>query len=481
MSEDPELNLLLNGLLEGSLTAAETQRVRALLRDSPEARRDYYDLVAVELLLAEQYEMPDHIAMQAQLMGRPEQAGSLPGRSSGRVVPMYRRQRTFAWAGGGIAAMAALSWVTFSFVGSRQSDVSVVVSPDSHYEVNGVAVSSGVLKAGDLIEVKHGVVSLALTKHVDATLEGPVTLRLGDRQGRVELISGSAFFDISPGGAGFEVHSPAGIIRDIGTKFGVSVLESGEVETHVDEGRVEVERQDGPKLAVTAGYSASWGKSGPVVSRKTSEDSYVRFLPNETPLLVDNFADPDGTALDGKAPKIGQKWKADFEVETTVIRNGRFDTSGSPRQFTAAFEPQKEDGSVYILTFRSHPPDHLGDKKDQHDAEESISLKDEKGVPLVSLVARADRKHHWQLKDEATGRLSIGTRLSVFDDHTLTLSYDRRRGVVSLFDGPSPQGTIIDDLTLDGGPVPSAISISNTLGGDVSVDDIVVRMVTYQR
>lgn len=478
------MNQLLNGLLEGSLSAAETQRVRALLRDSPEARQDYYDLVAVELLLAERYEMPDHIAMQAQLMNEPEPVGQMfGGGSSGTIAftPMYRRPRTLAWAGGGIAALLALSWATFTFVGFRQQDISVVVSPDSHYEVNGVAGSSGVLKAGDLIEVKHGVVSLALTRHVDATLEGPVTMKLGDRSGRVELISGSAFFNISAGGSGFEVHSPAGVIRDVGTKFGVNVLASGEVETQVDEGRVEVERQEGPKLSVVAGYSASWGKTGPVVSRQTSEGSYVRFLPNETPLLVESFADADGTPLAGKAPKIGQRWKADFETEQTMIRSGRFDTSGSPRQFTVGFEPQKEDGSVYLLTFRSHPPEHVGDKSDQHDAEESISLRDEKGAPLVSLVARADRKHHWQLKDEATGHLSIGTRLSVFDDHTLTLSYDRRKGVVSLFDGASPQGTIIDDLKLDAGKIPGFLSISNTLGGDLSIDDIVVRMVTYQR
>jgi hypothetical protein len=473
--EDPEQNRLLNGLVEGSLDAVETRRVRALLQGSAEARRDYYDLVAVEMLLAERYEMPDHIAMQAQVMADPAIFGG------DRFYHSRRRLR--AWAGGGIAALLALSWATFSFVESRQSDISVVVSPDSHYEVNGKVATSGILKAGDTIEVKHGAVSLRLSAHVDATLEGPVILKLGDREGRVDLISGSAFFTVSPGGHGLEVHSPAGIIRDIGTKFGVTVLSDGEVETHVDEGRVEIERQQGAKSTVTAGYSASWAATGAVTSRKISEYPYVRFLPDETPLLSDHFSDPDGTSLDGKAPKIGQRWKAERDSGNTEIHNGRLDTSGDPRAFSAGFVPQKEPGSVYLLTFSTRPSAVAANKEQDLDAEESVSLRDEDGKPLVSLVARASRRDSWswQLKDGLTDKMSHGTRLLAFEDHTLTLSFDRRTGIVRLFEGSSTQGVFVDELKIAADKIPSSVCISSALGGDLSVDGIVVRMVTYQQ
>lgn len=482
--EEPELkqlemSRLLNRMIDGSIEAGEMARVKQWLRRDPAARREYYDLLAVDMLLAERYEMPDHIAVHAKAMN-----------DSWSV----RRERRgiFAWSAMAAAAALLLSLAGFFFFRTRQPDVLVKAAADSAYQIEGGGAVSGgrdgtsspVLKAGQVIDVKHGVVSLALGAYVEATLEGPARLRLGDREGKVELTSGSAFFEISPGGKGFEVRTPAGVIRDIGTKFGVKVMPDGRVESHVATGAIEVQTQDGGDFyRINAGSAGVW-KAGEIPRVSSVDlDRFIRTLPNETTIFRDDFSEATGTLMSGKLPDLGDKWVREVEINPTTVSDGWFDTSNGPRTVSTNFKWAPQPGMSYVCltTFRTRKPENTKDKHYRHDADESISLRDRSGNLIFSLVARASRDHRWQLKDERTGKLSIGTRVTAFDEHVLTVSYDPQTGYLRLFEGSSAQGVFLDDLAIEPGIAPSTLVISNANGGDLAIDDLSVKMVAYPK
>ena len=67
-----ELDTLLNRLVDGELTATETERLNELLRDEPAARDEYHTFMDVHEALAEQLAMPDFTAMDKVIIPQPQ-------------------------------------------------------------------------------------------------------------------------------------------------------------------------------------------------------------------------------------------------------------------------------------------------------------------------------------------------------------------------------------------------------------------------
>lgn len=467
--EDHERNRLLNRLIDGSISPDDFVRVQNLLRNDPELRQEYYDLLAVDQLLVEAYEVPDYIAVHAQAMD-----------DSWAVRRVRRGMMTRALLAAAAVLMAAVG--TFVFIRARQPEVRLSGSSDSHYVIDGVVGNGEEPEIGESIELKHGVLNVALGPYVEACIEAPALFHLRDRSGTIHLDRGSAFFQIAPGGKGFEVHTPGGVIRDIGTKFGVRVSASGRVETHVASGLVDIERTPGaPIQRVSAGEAVAWTRTENFVPKKTETDGFLQSLPIETPLLVDDFNAPNGTPMGGRMPRTGLAWSVQRELGTSVIRSGALDTSYGPRTISAHFAEGTSGSqrSVFVATLTTRTPEQTADKSYRHDAAESITLLGSDGSAVFSLVARASRDHRWQLRDDSNGRLSIGTRVSALSEHTLTLSYEQESGMVRLFDGPSTQANLLDELRVASGVALGSISVSNDEGGDVALDSLSVRLVRY--
>lgn len=467
--EDHELNRLLNRLIEGSISQEDFDRLQPVLRESRGARETYYELLGVDLLLAEQFDVPDYIAVHSQAM------------DNSWAVRRARRG-VVAWSAAGAAAILLLTLGTFFLLKSRIPDVTITASNDSHFSVNGVVRTAGTLGAEDSLDLKHGVVSLALGPYVEACVEGPAQVRLLDASGNLELRQGSAFFQISPGGKGFEVHTPGGVIRDIGTKFGVRVQADGRVETHVTSGAVEIERtKEETPHRIDAGDAATWSLKGPIRQANMDSDRFVQSLPWHNTVLREDFSEEDGTPLSGKSPDVGQPWMVLFETNPTTVKQGKLDTSYGPRTLSAGLRTDSGNGRrrVYLATLSTSVPDNIGDKAGYFDAAESVTLWDRDGSAIFSIVARASRDHRWQLKNEATGGLSIGTRVSALEANTLTIGYERETGTVRLYEGATTQGQFLDELKVRSGATPGSLTISNAEGGDLAIDALEVRVVTY--
>jgi ferric-dicitrate binding protein FerR (iron transport regulator) len=469
--EDHEVNRLLNRLIDGSITPQDFARVQQMMREDPKVRAEYYDLLGIDMMLSERYEVPDYISVHAKTV------------DDHWVV---RRSHRKLFVGVAWAAAAVLLLICGGmFLFNRQhTDATLASSVDSNYTINGSGSPVVALNKDELLEVKTGVVSLAIGPYVEACVEGPARLRLLAHKGKLELQEGSIFLQIAPGGRGFEVHTPAGIIRNIGTKFGVLVSKDGTVETHVTSGMVDIERKPGgPRERLKAGEAATWTLAGAFKTHRNMGDRFVQSLPWEDTLFKDDFNESESTSLTNKPPDIGQPWKVEMELNPSTITNGMLDTSKGPRTLSAKFREEAATNRrrVYMVSFSTHVPANIWDKAAYLDAAERITFNTKDGSAVFSLVARASRGHHWQLKNERDGVHSYGARISALQPHNLMLTYDTGTGVARLYEGTNTVGAFLDQLKLPEGISMDSLTISNAEGGDVAIDDLTVKAATYSQ
>ncbi|WP_367873155.1 FecR domain-containing protein [Luteolibacter sp. Populi] len=467
--EEQDINRLLNRLIDGTISQEDFARLQGAMRVSPEVRAEYYDLIGVDLMLAERYEVPTHISVQAKAMND----HWVVRRSKHKVV------KAAVWAA---AACVLLTLGGAYLFRDRPPAATLTSSFDCQFTIDGSERSITTLKEDEMLEVKNGVLSMSIGPHVKALIEAPARLRLTTHEGRLDLQEGSVFLQILPGGKGFEVHTPGGIIRDIGTKFGVHVAADGTVETHVSAGTVEIDREDGQaKRQIRAGEMAIWNGKGAIRGGINTAGRFVEDLPWEETIFDDNFDDPDGTVLDKKKPDTGLPWATLMEMNPSTISGGMLDTSTGPRSLQARFKAdQSSKRRVYIVNFSTQVPGNIWDKAGYPDAAERITFLRPGDAPLFSLVARASRTHHWQIKNELNGDHSIGTRVSSLLQHDLTLTYDSGTGEVRLYKGSSTKGTLIDQpFKVGAGNSLDSVIVSNDGGGDVALENFTVRMLTY--
>lgn len=125
------------------------------------------------------------------------------------------------------------------FVATLEKSRNLRFSPATKAEMR----EDGWLKTG-LFEIESGAAFIAFNSGATATVEGPASLRIETRN-RVFLHQGKLTADVPPAATGFTVNTERMNIVDIGTRFGISVLENGDVEVHVMEGVVEASRASG--------------------------------------------------------------------------------------------------------------------------------------------------------------------------------------------------------------------------------------------
>lgn len=160
------------------------------------------------------------------------------------------------------------------------------------------------LHAGDEIWLQKGCVEIAFASDRRAILEGPARLRL-DSGSEVFLAYGQIAATIH--GGGFEVKSPSGVLKDLGTQFGVAVERDGSTQVEVFEGSVVTESQSATTQAATtqpAGLTLSAGQAA-VIShaavvidpRGAEPQRFVTRLSTNLPALdlVDLVSGGDGS------------------------------------------------------------------------------------------------------------------------------------------------------------------------------------------
>lgn len=241
---DPELAALLDSLVVRELTASEAARLAERLAREPATRAAYCETMAFEAMMHR--ELPRVEAVAAEPVAQWKAAGTGGFRGW--------------WA---LAAALLVTAAVASFIiqspGPKTRDLApgddldfpVAAYSDDDNTVATVTNAAGVRIAGGsqrvesgarlrdgLIEIAGGNVEVTFDCGAVVFVEGPARLHL-ESEFRARLDFGRVRAEVPPQAIGFLLTTPGGVIRDLGTSFGVSVGATGATEVHVLEGKVE--------------------------------------------------------------------------------------------------------------------------------------------------------------------------------------------------------------------------------------------------
>lgn len=156
----------------------------------------------------------------------------------------------------------------------RLTDMHEVVWAD---DANAIETNS-VLKSGQRLALKRGVVEITYLEGARITFEGPGVFTL-DGYGAGTVERGRAVSFVPRRAVGFIINTPVAQIVDMGTEFGVAVAGDGETDVRVYQGEVSVKSREHPGdgRVVRAGESRRITVAGRVVEADT-EPNFVRSI-----------------------------------------------------------------------------------------------------------------------------------------------------------------------------------------------------------
>lgn len=462
---NPRLESLLNRWIDGELSPPEAEAVQRMLADDPEARRECYQLLMVDQLLAEHIEgRRENIVMMESIARE----------------TIHGRKGRFRRAPLAIAALVVFSLFAV-FLLSRQNPVSparsgpvIIGSTDSRMTI-AQRQDTTHWGVGELLRLERGSADIQLNTAVSACLDGPAALELIDKLHGVKLVEGMASFSVGAGRNAFDVQVPGGILRELDCRFTTEVFADGITNVRVESGLLEIHGR-GPLETVylKAGEAACLEPDGWARPIRLPNHHFRSGLPQDVALFRDNFQGSEGLRLDQHQPQIGQTWKVLSEAyNPTVIRNQRLDTSSGAKRLMANLVPHDATGSrsVYIFKFDLTPPERIQDKVSRQGGIESISLVDETGRQTLSILAKAANNHRWQLMDEDSKATTALTPVCALWKHSLTLCYGLD-GLVTLHDGSTAQAPIIAELRLAQPRAIAGFVVTNIDGGDLAFSNI---------
>lgn len=146
------------------------------------------------------------------------------------------------------AAVLAFAFTGWWLVAARSGTVATVARVETATWQDGAARGEGSrFKAGGRLRLASGLVELDVGGKGRMVVEGPADLEFTAAD-RAVLRRGRVVMRVTPAGHGYRMETPEGAVVDLGTEFGVSVAENGEVETHVLDGEVEAYPNGGGKV-----------------------------------------------------------------------------------------------------------------------------------------------------------------------------------------------------------------------------------------
>jgi len=464
---------LIDRALEGTLSPEELRALQDRLKTDPGLRQTYYATLATDQLLDERF------GKDARMEKAIRQ-----GRTGWTALDRSPRAVALSFAAAFVLLATILTGLYF--LKSRDSPVSFVSTPESHILIDGVPGSSAILNPGQKLSIRQGTVSIKLNPGATAIVTAPAIIRLRDKQGNVDLLSGAAYFEVRAERSNqrIAVHAADRVVRDIGTDFGVVALSPHEGEAYVFSGRVSV--SDGEKqVMLDAGNAASWSDQPGVTGIPLHGKNFLTALPDSATLLADDFSEPDGTPIDGKATDTGSPWKV-FSGEpltpSTLVSRGTYDSSYGSRELRADFRydpPIAGKSNVYVGDFHLLPPTNTKPFAEEADGSARIIFRGVDGAPLLVLSKAIADDNLWRIVDEVTGTASPLLSGTPSRKVALRLVYDSRSGKATLRTVPASSPETAVSLTLRPGLRFRSLSIMNSDGGDLALDSLKIKNVVY--
>ncbi len=347
-NEFTELESLLMEWEAGTLSDAETTRLQAILRESPEARNYYLQWQA----LSAAFDVESHAVPSSDidLIGH-----SLPVSRNRFVVKTWATFATFSLAAS-ILVAALITWSIFSS-GNGSGDKHVPIAnqtpgterkPAQEVTSQGVALltrlidpawpnSKATQQVGDALNpgpfrLDRGIAQIEFFCGATIVLEGPADIELqSSKQARVRR--GKIRAIVPPAARGFSLDAEKITVVDLGTEFGMSVS-ADSVDIQVFDGEVELHPESKAIRRITTGQSVTMGNSGDLA---------------DTPMQPDNFIGIDdleslSEQQDDQRYARWKSWSDALRKDTRLITYYTFDQLDAwQRRLPCSLEPVNRD------------------------------------------------------------------------------------------------------------------------------------------
>ena len=359
-----ELQELIEHQCVDTLTDAEAARLEQLVCGNEDACRfycEYTSLLGILFLEHAEDESPESI-LAAKVTSRtndqalPRQDSNILGflgdifqsgaNTMGRPFVM-----TLLFTIGIPGIILTLLWIQLGF--ERGAGVAVHPEATSRHVMSQVAkvgqihqciwdnstqgVSEGdSLTAGQQLRLRQGLVELDFADGTSVIIEGPATFDTQSaQQGFLHI--GKLIAKVPKGAEGFTIVTPSAKIVDLGTEFGVSVLDNGTAEAYVFKGEVSVavepnsSAQASSQRKVQAGEAvrmilANRKETPPIIqSIAATTNTFVRQMPRSVPgrprlpdasnMVVADFSGGEGTSQVNQFPgTAGAGWANRWQI-----------------------------------------------------------------------------------------------------------------------------------------------------------------------
>ena len=346
MKSEPRerLQALVHGQIEKRLSAGEWQELNALLERDEEARRVYLDL------------MHDHASLYWTHIGAEASAGERDFESdAGEIVALSTSRFRFGMAAAAVVSFGILgaAWMWFFAGGSNSGTAhfaTMVRTDAARWESAGQPTADGSRLGAGRFKLTEGLATLAFDSGAEVILEGPAEIELVDAMNSI-LIGGTVVAEIPESAWGFTIETPTANVIDHGTRFAVNVDPgSGETQTEVFEGLVEVALPDGGKSVrlETGQRNRVAGRELGGADQSQNEGTWARsagdesVLPGQRVITTAEGNGEDGYAFSHASDHVSDEWlllKNSSQVEWPESRGGpnrkawlRFDVADIERK-----------------------------------------------------------------------------------------------------------------------------------------------------
>jgi hypothetical protein len=344
-----ELDRLLGGLCDGTLTADGYRRLDGFVQSDDDARRFYNNYMFMHAALYSQHATVEHVA---QTSGQSLDSVSLLGEPShptfrGGARPRWYSLLAIAAALVGVAAVS--SWGTYMAIRVAQSAPSlanaevddslpvakITATRNCRWQLPTQGVGFGSeLHAGQRLELATGLVEITFKDGATVVLEGPATLDVRDH-GRAQLHEGRLAAIVPEDARGFEVGTSRLNVADIGTEFGLMIESEGATELHVFNGLVKAQLLDerGQQVRTVELTTAQAARIQPLTAMiapiPARGEEFVRALavtsgPHDGLYAYDGFDYPAGTLSEqnGGFGWAGAWFNAETDAQLDLKSNG---------------------------------------------------------------------------------------------------------------------------------------------------------------
>ena len=274
----PRYRELLDGYFDRALAPEERAELEAVLRDSAEARAEFWEEAEWQALLRDWAEQAGARAQAQRVMParakRPIPVASRATRRPGRTIssPAQTTRRGWAWSLALlVVAGALLAWQWPRLAPPRATPVLAAVE-----SVADAPFKQGAELKGGPFELRSGVAQLRFAGGATMVVQAPARMEITGRN-EVAMRHGRVLVEAA---GGFVVVTPQGRVRDLGTRFGVAVRDEKNAEAHVFEGRVEMSGE-----TLTAGQALAVSPTA-----LTRQPADARLFPQPARVLAESLA-----------------------------------------------------------------------------------------------------------------------------------------------------------------------------------------------